>query len=468
MNLTNAISTELGLIHFIGIGGIGMSGMAEILHNLGYMVQGSDSGNNANVERLKSFDIPVFIGHESDNIENAALVVRSTAIKDDNIEMQAARNANIPIISRADMLSEIVRLKPAIAIAGTHGKTTTTSLVAMMLENAGKDPTVINGGIINRKGTNAYLGKGDCLVVEADESDGTFLKLPAQIAVITNIDPEHLDYWHNFENIQKAFRDFIANLPFYGLAVICNDHPESRKLALEINDRKIITYAIDNEANIMAINIKSDISGSNFDIKIGNRIIKNIFLPTPGRHNVLNSLAALAIAVELGLDEDKIRNSFLGFQGVKRRFTKTGEVDNITIIDDYGHHPAEIAATLATAHSIKNGGRVIAIFQPHRYSRISSLMNEFAECFGDADMVIVTDIYAAGEAPISGIDKHEIASAIRNNGKEAIALSGDLAEQVYITAKSGDIVVCLGAGTITYMANELPAKLQSLRNTNAA
>lgn len=464
-------------IHFVGIGGIGMSGIAEILHNLGHSVQGSDIDTNNNITRLTSLGIKIFIGHNEANIKNSSVVVKSSAIKDSNPEILAARLNNIPVITRAEMLAELMRLKISIAIAGTHGKTTTTSLVAAMFENANKYPTVINGGIINTHGTNAYLGNGDYLIAEADESDATFIKVPATIGVITNIDPEHLDFYGSFENIKSAFKTFIENLPFYGFAVLCKDHPQVSILANQIIDRKIITYGIDNEdVNFRAINIRNGIDGSYYDVKIAasllreEKILKNIFLPISGIHNVLNSLAAIAIAVELDFDENMIIKGFSNFKGVKRRFTKTGEVNKVTIIDDYAHHPQEIIVTLKNAKelSIANNGRVIAVFQPHRYSRIHDLFSEFINCFNDSDVLVVSDIYSAGEVPISGISKEVLVSAIIQNGYKGQALSLDsteeLAELINKIAKPNDLVIFMGAGSSTYWAHDLPQKMQDLQN----
>lgn len=460
-----------GIIHFIGVGGIGMSGICEILHNLGYNVQGSDSANNANVQRLQSLGIKVIVGQKEDNIENVEVLVKSSAIKDTNPEILAGKNKGIPIIQRAEMLAEIMRLKISVAVAGTHGKTTTTSMVTSMFDSANLDPTVINGGIINRYGTNAHLGEGEWLIAEADESDGTFLKLPATVGIITNIDPEHMEHYGSFDALKKAFRDFIENLPFYGFGVLCKDHPEVSALASTIKDRKVITYGIDSQADVKAENIRIENGGSTYDIEIsekvkgGARTIKNIHLPMPGRHNVLNSLAAISVAAELEFDKKVILNGFGKFQGIKRRFTKTGEVDGITIIDDYGHHPKEIAVTLQTAKdTVKDTkGNVIAVVQPHRYSRVKDLFNDFCSCFADADEVIVADIYEAGESPIDGISKDSLVDGIKKTGHKGVsglASKDDLPERIKKIAKSGDVVVFLGAGNITLWANELPKQLK--------
>ena len=460
-----------GIIHFIGVGGIGMSGICEILHNLGYNVQGSDSANNANVKRLQSLGIKVIVGQKEENIDNVEVIVKSSAIKDTNPEILAGKNKSIPIIQRAEMLAEIMRLKISVAVAGTHGKTTTTSMVTSVFDSANLDPTVINGGIINRYGTNAHLGEGEWLIAEADESDGTFLKLPATVGIITNIDPEHMEHYGSFEALKKAFRDFIENLPFYGFGVLCKDHPEVSALASNIKDRKVITYGIDSQADVKAENIRIENGGSTYDIEIsdkvkgGARTLKNIHLPMPGRHNVLNSLAAISVAAELEFDKKVILNGFNKFQGIKRRFTKTGEVDGITIIDDYGHHPKEIAVTLQTAKDTvkETKGSVIAVVQPHRYSRVKDLFNDFCSCFADADEVIVADIYEAGESPIDGISKDSLVDGIKKTGHKSVsglASKDDLPEKIKKIAKSGDVVVFLGAGNITLWANELPKQLK--------
>lgn len=464
---------DIGMIHFVGIGGIGMSGIAEILHNLGYQVCGSDASESYNIDRLRKKGIKVFIGQKAENIKNVAVVVKSTAVPLDNPEIKAAMEKHIPVVRRSEMLAELTGLKATVAVAGSHGKTTTTSLVATMLASAGLDPTVINGGIINSYGTNAYLGKGDWMVAEADESDGTFIKIPATVGIITNIDPEHLDYWKNFKALKEGFRTFIENLPFYGFGVLCDDHKEVRKIAAGITNRRIITYGITSKnADITATNIRSSVDGSHFDVKISENVlgkaktIKNVFLPTPGRHNVLNSLAAIAVAVELKIKDSAIVSAFSNFSGVKRRFTKTGIVGGVTIIDDYGHHPKEIEATLNTARDVvgkKN--KVIAVVQPHRYTRLKNLFSDFCKCFHAADKVIVADVYSAGEKPIKGYDKASLVAGINKNKGDAVALSSPdkLAETIGNIARRGDIVVCLGAGSITYWANDLPKQLKKIK-----
>ncbi|MET4733326.1 UDP-N-acetylmuramate--alanine ligase [Thalassospira sp. MBR-102] len=468
----NTLPLNIGTIHFVGIGGIGMSGIAEILHNLGYTVQGSDISDNANVQRLRDLGIRVFVGHQAANVEDAKVVVISTAVKPDNPEVVAARADMIPVVRRSEMLAELMRLKAAIAVGGTHGKTTTTSLVATMLDAAGLDPTVINGGIINSYGTNARLGDGDWMVVEADESDGTFVKVPSTISVVTNIDPEHLDHWKNFDQLREAFKNFVQNIPFYGFAVLCIDHPEVQALIGKVTDRRIFTFGFSPQADVRAVNVRTEIGQSTFDVVIrervdsAERVIKDVRLPMVGDHNVSNSLAAITVALELGIPDDKIVSAFDGFTGVKRRFTKTGEVDGVTIIDDYGHHPVEIKAVLKAARKATENN-VIAVVQPHRYSRLHDLFEEFCTCFNDADSVIVADVYEAGESPIEGATRDALVEGLRNRGHRHVsALEGPeaLASMIAKEAKPGDLVVCLGAGSISAWANALPAQLEALKN----
>lgn len=464
---------DIGVIHFVGIGGIGMSGIAEILHNLGYQVTGSDISNNANTQRLTKLGIKIFTGHDAENVSDVAVVVKSTAVPLTNPEILEARKNQIPVVRRSEMLAELTHLKATIAVAGSHGKTTTTSLVGHMLVAANMDPTVINGGIINTYGTNVHLGEGDWIVTEADESDGTFIRIPATIGIVTNLDPEHLDYWNNYDSLVDGFKSFIQNLPFYGSAILCFDHPKLRELSANIQDRRIISYAIDNkDADIIATNIRFDAEGSHFDIEILRnplnekvRIIKDIFLPIHGKHNILNSLAAVGVAIELKLSDETIAKALRDFSGVKRRFTKIAEINDITIIDDYAHHPVEIKATLSAAKNVtkcaNKNGKVIAVMQPHRYSRLESLFVEFVECFKDADKVIITDIYAAGEQPIEGVNKTTLVEAIENSGIEAHALDNNenLVSLVKEITSANDIVVCMGAGNITQMASKLADKL---------
>jgi UDP-N-acetylmuramate--alanine ligase len=461
---------DIGPIHFVGIGGIGMSGIAEVLANLGYTVRGSDVAESANVKRLREKGIEVAIGHEAGNVAGAHVVVVSSAIKRDNPELTAARASRLPVVRRAEMLAELMRLKSCIAIAGTHGKTTTTSLVATLLEAGQFDPTVINGGIINAYGTNARLGDGTWMVVEADESDGTFLKLPADIAVVTNVDPEHLDHFKTFEAVQGAFQSFVENVPFYGFAVMCTDHPVVQTLVGRIEDRRIVTYGENPQADVRLVDLANEGGQSVFTILFRDRTgetvhtIERLVMPMPGRHNALNATAAIAVARELGMSDEKIRSALAGFGGVKRRFTRTGAWNDITVIDDYGHHPVEIAAVLKAARE-STRGQVIAVMQPHRYTRLASLFDEFCTCFNDADVVIVAPVYAAGEAPIPGIDRDALVQGLRTRGhRQVVALSDSqqLASLVKGIATPGDLVVCLGAGNITQWAYALPNELAAL------
>jgi UDP-N-acetylmuramate--alanine ligase len=433
-------------------------------------VQGSDASDSGNVARLREKGVTVTVGHKAENVDGADVVVVSTAIKRDNPELVAARAQRIPVVRRAEMLAELMRLKSCVAIAGTHGKTTTTTMVATLLDAGGLDPTVINGGIINAYGSNARLGAGEWMVVEADESDGTFLKLPADVVIVTNIDAEHLDHFKTFEAIQEAFRNFVENVPFYGFAVMCTDHPVVQSLAGNIEDRRIITYGVNSEADARLIDLTPMGGGSKFSVAIRDRKtvamheINDITLPMPGRHNASNATAAIAVAHELGVSDDTIRKALAGFGGVKRRFTRTGEVNGITVIDDYGHHPVEIAAVLKAARESSNG-KVIAVVQPHRYTRLQSLFAEFCSCFDDADAVVVADVYPAGETPISGIDRDHFVTGLRAHGhREVIPLakSSDLARIVKGLAHRGDLVVCLGAGSITQWAYALPGELKAL------
>src|SRR6516225_2565380 len=422
---TMRLPREIGPIHFFGIGGIGMSGIAEVLCNLGYVVQGSDASESANVARLRDKGIKVAIGHKAENVDGAEVVVVSTAIKRDNPELTAARAQRIPVVRRAEMLAELMRLKSCVAISGTHGKTTTTTMVATLLDAGGLDPTVINGGIINAYGSNARLGAGNWMVVEADESDGTFLKLPSDIVIVTNIDPEHLDHFKTFEAIQDAFRNFVENVPFYGFAVMCIDHPVVQALVGKIEDRRIITYGENPQADARFFDLMPIGGGSKFKVAIRDRKsgatheIAEIALPMPGRHNASNATAAIAVAHALDISDDAIRRAIAGFGGVKRRFTKTGGCNGVTVIDDYGHHPVEIAAVLKAARESYHG-KIIAVVQPHRYTRLQSLFEEFCTCFNDADAVVVADVYPAGEAPIEGIDRDHFVAGLRAHGHREV------------------------------------------------
>ena len=477
--LSHKLSLDVGILHFVGIGGIGMSGIAEVLHNLGYKVQGSDASDSYNTQRLKEKGINVFIGHKAEHVDNASVIVISSAIRVDNPEMVAARSLRLPVVRRAEMLAELMRFKIAIAVGGTHGKTTTTALMASMLEEAQLQPTVINGGIINARGTNAYLGAGEWMVVESDESDGSFLRLPATIAVVTNIDPEHLDHYGNFDNAKAAYQTFLTNLPFYGFAVLCTDHPEVQALASRITDRRIITYGTNPQADIRAFNLRSGAAGEVFDVEIAGRaneephVIKDVMLPMHGHHNVRNSLAVIAIAYEINLPDNIILSGLRNFHGVKRRFTKTGVGLGITVIDDYGHHPVEISATLKAARAAQSGGngKVIAVVQPHRYTRVRDLLKEFCTCFNEADTVIMADIYSAGEEPIEGITAEKLVEGLQAAGhRHVVKLESPeaLAKTTASVAQAGDMVVCMGAGSITKWAYTLPGELQALDKKKAA
>jgi UDP-N-acetylmuramate--alanine ligase len=467
-----ALPRTIGPLHFVGIGGIGMSGIAEVLHNLGYRVQGSDLADSANVRRLCELGIPVALGHAAENLAAAEVVVISSAVKSDNPEVAAARVRRLPVVRRAEMLAELMRLKWSLAVAGTHGKTTTTSMIGALFEEAQLDPTVINGGIINAYGTNTRLGAGEWMVVEADESDGTFTRLPATIAVVTNIDPEHLDFYGDFDALRQAFETFVGNIPFYGFAALCIDHPVVQGMIPRLSDRRVLTYGFSPQADIRAVDIRLGRDGARFDAVISEvlsdraRTVPELFLPMFGQHNVQNSLAAVAVAEALGLGDDSLRVALRNFRGVKRRFTKTGEWNGVTVIDDYGHHPIEIAAVLKAARAIVEG-KVIAVFQPHRYSRVFHLFDDFCTCFNDADIVLVADIYAAGEAPIERLTREAVVEGLIEHGHRnvrALADPRDLASLVSEVARSGDMVVCLGAGSITNWANNLPGELARLKS----
>jgi UDP-N-acetylmuramate--alanine ligase len=467
-----ALPLSIGTIHFVGIGGIGMSGIAEVLHTLGYSVQGSDIAESGNVQRLRKIGIPVAIGHEAGNIGQAQVVVISTAVPRDNPEVVAARAKLIPVVRRAEMLAELMRLKWSIAIGGTHGKTTTTSLVAAVLEGAGFDPTVINGGIINAYGSNTRLGAGDWMVVEADESDGSFLRLPPVITIVTNMDPEHLDHWGTREAMEAGYRQFVGNIPFYGFAVLCIDHPAVQQMIPALSDHRVVTYGFSPQADVRAERILYSNKGASFEVRFADRATGRFRrmgpfnLPMLGSHNVQNALAAIAVATEMEIDEQRIKTALSVFAGVKRRFTNTGVAGGITIIDDYGHHPVEIAAVLKAARQA--GARdVVAVVQPHRYSRLATLFEEFCTCMNDAGTVIVADVYAAGEAPIEGVDRDALVEGLRAHGHRSVVPLSEpshLAEMVHSIARQGDYVVCLGAGSITHWANALPAELQTLQS----
>jgi UDP-N-acetylmuramate--alanine ligase len=461
---------DMGIIHFVGIGGIGMSGIAEVMHNLGYLVQGSDAAENANVKRLRDLGVTVMIGQSTDNLGDAQVVVVSSAIKAENPELKEARLRQLPVVRRAEMLAELMRLKSCVTIGGTHGKTTTTSLVAALLDAGGIDPTVINGGIINAYGTNARLGDGDWMVVEADESDGTFIRLPSTIAVVTNIDPEHLDHYGSFDAIRDAFVRFIENVPFYGVAVLCIDHPEVQALMGRVSDRTLVTYGTNPQADVCASNVRMDGAVTVFDVAVNDRksdeiiVHKGLRLAMPGHHNMLNALAAIAVAIRMGIPGEAIAKGLAGFGGVKRRFSLAGHWNGVAIYDDYGHHPVEISAVLQAARSACDG-RIIAVVQPHRYTRLRDLFDEFCSCFNDADAVIVTPVFEAGEQPIEGVNRDTMVQGLLDRGhRNVMPMEGPeaLAGLVADIAKPGDMVVCLGAGNITQWANALPEELEKL------
>jgi UDP-N-acetylmuramate--alanine ligase len=462
----------MGTIHFVGIGGIGMSGIAEVMHNLGYKVQGSDAAESANVKRLRDLGIKVMVGQVAENLGDAQVLVVSSAIKANNPELVEARARLLPVVRRAEMLAELMRLKSCVAIGGTHGKTTTTSLVAALLDAGDIDPTVINGGIINAYGTNARLGAGEWMVVEADESDGTFTKLPSTIAVVTNIDPEHLDHYGSFDGVRDAFVQFIENVPFYGLAVLCIDHPEVQALMGRVSDRTLVTYGTSPQADVRASNVRMDGAVTVFDVTLTDRksedltSIESLRLAMPGHHNMLNALAAVAVAHRMGLSAEAITKGLAGFSGVKRRFSHVGAWNGVEIYDDYAHHPVEITAVLQAARSASQG-RIIAVVQPHRYTRLRDLFDEFCSCFNDADTVFVSPVFEAGETPIEGINRDTMVQGLHERGhKNAVALEGPEALPAAIAdiAEPGDMVVCLGAGSITQWANALPDNLTKLRN----
>ena len=467
MSAATKLPGELGPIHFVGIGGIGMSGIAEVLMTLGYRVQGSDAKASKITDRLVGLGAAVFEGQRAENLGDAAVVVVSSAIKPGNPELEEARRRKLPVVRRAEMLAELMRLKSNIAIAGTHGKTTTTTMVATLLDKGGFDPTVINGGVIHAYGSNARAGAGEWMVVEADESDGSFNRLPATIAIVTNIDPEHMEHWGTFDALRKGFFDFVSNVPFYGLAVCCTDHPEVQALVGRVTDRRIVTFGFNAQADVRAVNLRYAGGVAQFDVVLQNEngaLIEGMSLPMPGDHNVSNALAAIAVARNLGMKRSEIREALAAFAGVNRRFTRVGEVlGGVTIIDDYGHHPVEIAAVLKAARQATEG-RVIAVHQPHRYTRLSSLFEEFCACFNEADVVAIADVYSAGEDPIPGASRDDLVAGLIAHGHRharAIMDEADLARLVREQARPGDMVVCLGAGTISAWANALPARLEA-------
>ena len=461
---------DIGVTHFVGIGGIGMSGIAEAMHNLGYDVQGSDIAEGGNVRRLRALGIEISIGHDASNLGEAKVVVISSAVGPDNPEVQAARENLLPVVRRAEMLAELMRLKWCVSVAGTHGKTTTTSMIAAVVDAAGFDPTVINGGVINAYGTNARIGEGRWMVVEADESDGTFVKLPATIGIVTNIDPEHMEHYGDFETLQAAFQTFIENVPFYGCAVMCIDHPNVQAMIGRVTDRRVMTYGFSPQADIRAENLSYEAGVAKFDVVISDRptgavrTVSPLTLPMPGDHNVLNALAGVAVAQVLGIEDAVVQRAYAEFAGVQRRFTRVGDVAGATIIDDYAHHPVEITAVLKAAREAFDG-KVIAVVQPHRYTRLQSLFEDFCSCFNDANTVVVVDVYAAGEEPIKGIDRAGLAKGLRTRGhRHVVDVPGEaeLAPVLADVVEAGDVIVCLGAGSISAWAQNLPEALGRL------
>lgn len=470
----NNLPFNFGILHFVGIGGSGMSCIAELMHNLGYKVQGSDIAMSPNINRLKDLGIHIEIGHCSENVNGVGVVVVSSAIHENNPEIKEARLHRIPVVRRSEMLAELMRLKWSIAVGGTHGKTTTTSMIGAVMQAAGLDPTVANGGIINSYGTNAHLGDGKWLVAEADESDGSFIKLPATAVVVTNMDPEHLDYYGSYEKMKDAFLSFVQNIPFYGFACLCSDHPEIQKLISKVTDRLIITYGFNQQAQICAQNIDMKPGLITFDVQIAPEIsptkefytIKNLTLPVYGKHNIQNAMAAIGVGLQLGVNEKDIRAALSNFKGVQRRFTKRGSVNSIDIIDDYAHHPVEIMATIKAARDVVKN-KIIVVFQPHRYSRISNLFEMFCTAFNDADYVIIADVYSAGEKEIDGVNKHSLSEGLRTHGhRHVIELDApeNLPKTIYDIAEPNDIILCLGAGTISSWAKALPNQLEELYN----
>jgi UDP-N-acetylmuramate--alanine ligase len=463
MNAATKLPGDVGPIHFVGIGGIGMSGIAEVLLNHGYNVQGSDLKRSKITDRLERHGATVFEGQNAGNLENAEVVVISSAIKPGNPELDEARARGLPVVRRAEMLAELMRLKSNIAVAGTHGKTTTTTMVAALLDHGKFDPTVINGGIIHAYDSNARMGDGEWMVVEADESDGTFNRLPATIAIVTNIDPEHMEHWGTEEALHQGFLEFVSNIPFYGLAVCCTDDADVQVLVGKLTDRRVVTYGFNAQADVRAVNLSYKSGVAHFDVALQaeGKMIENCTLPMPGDHNVSNALSAVAVARHLGMKGDEIREALANFGGVNRRFTKVGVVDGVTIIDDYGHHPVEIAAVLKAARQATTG-RVIAVHQPHKYSRLHSLFDDFCACFNDADVVAIAPVFAAGEDPIAGASHDDLVAGLTRHGhRHARTIEGEegLVPLVRAEAKPGDMLVCLGAGTITAWVNALPKRL---------
>ena len=465
MSSLTRLPFELGVIHFIGIAGIGMSGIAEVMSNLGYSVQGSDIVSSKITVRLQNIGINIFLGHNARNLENVEVAVVSSAIRGDNVELLEARQRGIPIVKRAEMLAELMRLKLNVAIAGTHGKTTTTSLVSAVFDKAGLDPTVINGGIIRAYNSNVRIGTGEWMVVEADESDGTFSKLPATVAIVTNIDREHLDHYDSFEDLKHSFDNFISNIPFYGVAICCIDNSEVHALVGRIKDRKIITYGFNKQADYSITEVDYQADRTVFKLQLLDKGVEEISfsLPMMGSHNVLNSVAAISLGDFLGLEIGKIQEALKNFSGVQRRFTHVDTINGVKIIDDYGHHPAEISAVLKSVRDTTTG-RIIAVHQPHRFSRLKLLFDEFCTCFNDADLVLISDVYSAGEKELEGINKQALVDGLINHGhKRVFSLEHESQLKNFFVEHTapGDVFVCLGAGSITDWANGLPSQIRN-------
>ncbi len=451
-------------IHFVGIGGIGMSGIAEVLANLGFRVSGSDQKKSDVTARLEKLGVEVNEGHAAENVGDAHVVVRSTAVRDDNPEITEARRRSIPVIPRAEMLAELMRMKPhTVAVAGSHGKTTATSMVATVLGTAGLDPTFVIGGIVRSYRSNARLGKSDLMVVEADESDRSFLMLTPTIAVVTNIDREHMDYYHDMEDVRKCFADFVNKVPFYGAAVLCLDDPHVQAVIPRV-ERRRVTYGLSAQADVSAHEITYDHSfGSSFVVWRGIDVLGSVSLRVPGKHNVYNSLAAIAVGLELDVPFEKITHALSEFSGADRRFQFKGEEAGITVVDDYGHHPTEVKATLSAARIGAPNRRIVVLFQPHRYTRTHDLMDEFASAFNNADILLVTDIYAASETPIDGVNAEVLTSRIKSYGHKQAVYIGALEnapQLLYNYVREGDLVITLGAGTVHRAGDQLLALLR--------
>jgi len=446
-------------VHFVGIGGIGMSGIAEVLVNLGFRVSGSDLKASNVTDRLQAMGVEIFEGHAAENVGQPHVVVRSTAVRDDNPEVVEANRRSIPVIPRAEMLAELMRLKPhTVAVAGSHGKTTTTSMVATVLGHAGLDPTMVVGGVVGAFGSNAHLGTSDLMVVEADESDRSFLMLTPTIAVVTNIDREHMDYYHDMDDVRACFANFVNKVPFYGSSVLCLDDPNVQAI-IPLLERRRMTYGLSAQADVSAHGIKYDSNfGSTFTVWRGSDVVGDVTLRVPGMHNIYNSLAAIAVGFELEVSFKKIAEGLNSFTGAGRRFQAKGEVNGVLVVDDYGHHPTEVRATLAAAKLGSGGRRIVVLFQPHRYTRTHDLMQEFARSFNNADVLFITDIYAASEDPIEGVSSEALTTEIKRFGHKEVNYIGGLENAVELLqsyVQPGDLVLTLGAGTVNRISDQL-------------